>query len=388
MHRIIKYYLLFLPVFSLLGIISSISRSVYQDSYVQQFLILSATLDFLIIVSGFRYMLNKQIAALFLLLFFSLVIGLLNNEISRRFITDFISPLFFFAKIFVFAKYWDTTNFNKYIKFYTRVAFIGSLVLLPVTYVLFNSTGNTRLAIFPPMELPFANYMLSSSMLTLVSFIVILLYGKRAQLFSAVMTFLFYTFFFKRKEIFKYLLVSIVVGVIGFFLFNRFSDNLAVSRLQATFDVYNESKTGNANLDKLSAGRYNEFETIISQMELKDYFLGKGMGFTYNIDGGETNIETANAHFSPIGFLSKYGLLFTIFVYYFLISTFAKTNKLLLSSNDYIIALGVSCFVFLESFFAYALFVTPILPVVLGVLISYQRKAKFLVKREAAILRG
>jgi hypothetical protein len=383
MNRFIKYYLIFLPIFSLFGILASISRTVYQDSYVLEFLIISAILDFMIIALGFKYTLTKQITILLCLLFVSTIVGLLNNEVSRRFVTDFTTPFFFFAKVFVFARYWDYTSFKDYIRFYTRFSFWGSLALLPVTYFIFNSTGTTRLAIFPPMELPFSNYMLSSSLMLLASFIIILLYGKRAQLFSAVITFVLYISVFRRKDLFKYIIILGIASAILIPVFIKNSDNIAIRRLTATFDSYSGKGTDKENLDRISAGRFNEFETIINQMKPQDYFLGKGLGFTYDVDtGGKDSVETANAHFSPIGFLSKYGIFFTLFVYYFIMSIFFKSNKVLLSDSDYLIALGVSIFIFMESFFAYALFVTPILPIVLGVLISNQKK-----QRKAAILK-
>ena len=376
MNRFIKYYLYFLPFFSLIGIVLGTLRTAYHDSYGEAFLTVSAVIDFVIVLYGLRYLFNRAMTTVLFLLIFSLIVGALNNDISRRFITDFTNPFFFFAKVYIFGKYWSSNNFNAYIKFYTKIAFAGSLILLPVTYFLFKSTGTTRLAIFPPMELPFANYMLSSTLLLLFSFIIILLYGKRAQLVSAIITFLFYTFFFKRKQIFKYLIILLISGVVLVFIFNNFSNNLAVMRLMSTLNLYNQSDATHNNLDKISSGRYNEFETIVNQMQLKDYFIGKGFGFVYIVDTGVGYAETTNAHFSPIGFLSKYGLLFTFYIYYFIISIFLKTNKKLLTNNAYVIALGISVFILCESFFAYAIFVTPILPVATGVLIAYQKKIK------------
>jgi len=378
MNKFIKYYLYFLPIFSLVGILTSISRSVYQDSYVEEFLILSAALDLIIYFLGFKYTLDKKIILLCALLLASALIGLSNNDISRRFITDFTLPFFFFVKVLVFRKYWSTADFGKYVKVYVNLAFYGSIILLPVTYYLFTSSNHSRLAIFPPMELPFANFMLSNTLFVIIAFFVILLYGKRAQLVSAIVVFLCYTFVFKRKQIVKFLFIFLLATVAVLYVFENYSKNLAVSRLKGTLDLFKSEESANSNINQISAGRYNEFETIVAQMKPQDYFLGKGMGFVYSVDNGGVYIETSNAHFSPIGFLSKYGLIFTLFVYYFLFSIFLKTNKALLRDRNYVIALGVSVFIFLESFFSYALFVTPILPVTLGVMLSLQKRQKML----------
>ncbi|MCO5949299.1 O-antigen ligase family protein [Mucilaginibacter flavidus] len=344
----------------------------------EEFLIVSAALDLIIYLLGFKYTLDRKITALCALLLASALIGLSNNDISRRFITDFTLPFFFFVKVLVFKKYWSTADFGKYVKVYVNLAFYGSIILLPITYYLFTSSNHSRLAIFPPMELPFANFMLSNTFYVIISFFVILLYGKRAQLVSAIVVFLCYTFVFKRKQIVKFLFIFLVAVVVAFYVFENYSKNLAVSRLKNTFDLFKSEESTNSNIDQISAGRFNEFETILAQMRPEDYFLGKGMGFVYNVDTGGEYIKTSNAHFSPIGFLSKYGLIFTLFVYYFLFSIFLKTNKALLRDRNYVIALGVSVFIFLESFFSYALFVTPILPVALGMMLSLQKKQNML----------
>ncbi|MGV8879141.1 MAG: hypothetical protein ACOH2A_08935 [Sphingobacteriaceae bacterium] len=247
---------------------------------------------------------------------------------------------------------------------------------------MFNSTGTTRLAIFPPMELPFANFMITNGLLTLVSFSVILLYGKRAQLVSAILTFVLYIFVFRRQAFFKYIVIIFISSIILVPIFLSNSNNLAIHRLTNTFDLYSEGDNNKQNLDRVSAGRFNEFETIINSMEFKDYFIGKGLGYTYNLDAVTEVIETANAHFSPIGFLSKYGIAFTFFIYFFILRLFINSTKKLVSNFEYLVALSVSIFFFLESFFSYAMFVTPLLPVVLGVLMSYQHRKKKLFHSE------
>ncbi len=150
MRRYIKIYLNVLPVFSLVGIILSVFRTAYQDNYAQVFLGISAVFDLGIIVAGRKYWNRKFIVWVLVFMLMSLTMGLLNNnELSRRYITDFTNPFFFFAKTLVFIAYWNIADFEKYTKYYIKVSFWGSLALLPVTYFLFNQAGATRLAIFP-----------------------------------------------------------------------------------------------------------------------------------------------------------------------------------------------------------------------------------------------
>lgn len=383
MNKVIKYYLYILPFYSLIGIMLGVLRTAYQDSYAQAFLLVGAIFDTIIIISGFKYVFNKKIIFVLLLLIVSLFIGLYNNELSSRFVTDFTNPFYFFAKVYIFRRYWFTADFKKFSKYYTIMSFVGSVALLPLTYFLFKQQGATRLAIFPPMELPFVNFMLNNGLLLIASFIVIFFYGKRAQLVSALLTFFLYTFVIKRKHIFKYLGIMALGLVVVTYIFSAYSDNLAVKRLSTTLDFFNDN-SNKQDLDQVSAGRFNEMEAITRTMDLKDYFIGKGFGFTYSQDLKSGIKEATNAHFSPIGFLSKYGLVFTIFMYYFVLSIFFKTKKELLKVNTYNIGLGVSLFIFFESFFAYAMFVVPIFPIALGVVLANQHmyKLEFLKRQQ------
>jgi hypothetical protein len=370
MYKIVKSYLYILPFFSLVGIILGVLRTAFQTSYIEYFLLIGALFDLLIIVFGYKVLFTKTVFLLICLLVFSLVVGLLNNDLSRRFITDFTNPFFFFGKILVFKAYWRKQDFLKYTKYYSRVAFTGSLILLPITYFLFSSAGATRLAIFPPMELPFSYYLVNNSPLLFITMGIILLYGKRAQLVSAIFTFSIYLFFFRKDKIRVYLFILLLsIGPI-IYIFSSFSGNLAIQRLNSTIDLYFEEDAGENNLNRITAGRLDEFNTITESMNISDYIIGKGIGFTYvkNLKDGE--VEATNAHFSPLGFISKYGLLFTIFIYYYLGKIIFNRDKRFLKDKKYLLAVGVCFFIFFESFFAYAIFVTPIFSVTLGVLLA------------------
>jgi hypothetical protein len=370
MNRVVEGYLRLLPYFSLIGIILSILRTAFQMSYIEYFLLFGACLDLLIVLAGFRCLFQRPMFAVLCLMVFSLVIGLLNNDLSRRFITDFTNPFFFFCKILIFKQYWENSNFNVYIKYYTRVAVVGSLVLLPITYFLFASTGTTRLAIFPPMELPFSYYLAGNSPTIILSLLVIVLYGKRAQLVSALFTFLLYLFFVRRDKILLYIFFAVLACIPAVLFLSAFSENLAIQRLNTTIELYFEEESNDENLNRLSAGRLDEFKTITEEMDLKDYALGKGLGFTYVKNLRDGDKEATNAHFSPLGFLSKYGIVFTFFIYIYLGNIIFKLNTRLFKSKKYLVAAGVCMFVFFESFFAYAIFVTPIFSVALGVMLA------------------
>lgn len=373
MKKFVKFYLIALPFISLLGIILSTLRIAFQTSYISYILIGGAVLDAFVVFLGRKHLNNPKIFFLVVLLTISILIGLLSgNELSRRYITDFTNPFFFFSKVLIFSAYWKECDFSKFLNYYVKVAFWGSLGLLPLVYFLFRSSGVNRISIFPPLELPFAVYMQSGGVLTIISLLMILLYGKRAQLGAAVMTFIIFIFIFKRSQFIKYTILSIAMVLIGSLFISEFTDNPAVARISNTVTTLFNSDDKAESLSSVSAGRDDEIDSVLKIMDDLDYFTGLGIGFTYDLDNF-SNEGVSNLHFSPLSFLSKYGLIFTIFLYLFFIKQFLSVKKEFLE-KDYIAAYATVVFVFLESFFAYAIFVTPILPVAMGYIYHYQKK--------------
>lgn len=371
MDKTAKFYLSSLPFFSLISIVLSTFRSTGQGGFNEIFLLALALLDLIVIYKGRKYLLNYAVLTIFLMSFFTFIIGLINFELSRRFITDFTNPVFFFAKIYIFKEYWSRNDLSSYLKYYTRFAFIGSIVLLPFVYFMFASTGSTRLAIFPPMELPFSNYLISgNNIFLLFSFVIIFLYGKRAILVGAFLTLLTYIIFVNRKNLLKYILFLVFFIVIMIQVFTIFSDNLAVKRITYTFELF--SGKDDNKLNKISAGRSDEVDAIIKLMDPIDYVIGKGAGFKYYMMNKGELEEATNAHFSPLGFLSKYGIIFTLFIYVFLYRILFRQNIKHLDNKNFLIALCTSIFIFIESFFAYTTFVAPIYPVLLGAVLYYK----------------
>lgn len=373
MQKLLNVYLKIIPVLSLVGIILSTLRTVFSSQLSFYILLVSAILDLIIIIYCYKLLRSRLIGFLILILILSTFVGLFNsNEISRHFITDFTNPLFFFCKIIIFSKYWRTSSFEMYIKYYSNIAFWGSLFLLPIVYFIFQSSGIKRLAIFPPLELPFSIYMQSGGLFFFVTLIMIVLYGKRSQLGSALVTFIVFIFIFKRKQFLKYLMLSIVL-IIGInFLFSEYSDNLAIRRLTYTFNQFIDSENATEGVSAVSAGRDLEIETVLGLMDSpKDYFFGMGSGVSFNLNIFPKK-ELSNIHFSPLSFIFKYGIIFTVFIYGFLLRELFSIRKQNID-RMYLAAYGTLVFVFIESFFAYALFVTSILPVVIGYL-NYKRK--------------
>lgn len=335
-------------------------------------------MDLLIVLSGWKKLTkNKVITVVFFFMAISLVVGLLNyNELSRRFITDFTNPFFFFAKIYIFKAYWRGADFSKYItKYYIRVSFWGSLLLLPLVYSIFSGAGATRLAIFPPMEIPFSYYMQSGGIYFFLSLIIIILYGKRAQLVSAILVFFTFILRYKFSHFPRYIVLASVAIGLSVVIFNQYAENLAIRRITNSIELILEGREDSEILNAVSAGRGDEIEAIIKDMELLDFIVGYGLGTTIDLETNESKKTVGNIHFSPLSFMAKYGIFFTVFLYcYILYHLLSLTNTLSENKTIAIVAWGTCSFVFIESFFAYALFVTPIFPVSFGYLIYFNSR--------------
>ncbi len=370
MNKFLKLYIKLIPVFALIGVFTSVLRTVIGLSLVREMLLVYSAFDIIIVFFNMKKLKDKRVFILIFLMGLSVVVGFLNdNLLSRRYITDVTLPVFFFCKSVVFANYWDGEKFTNYLKYYTKITFFGSLVLLPFAYYFFNQNGATRMAIFPPLELTFAHFIQSGGLFLFITFLMIILYGKRAQLLGAIITFISFIYLSQKKGALRYLTAGVFLWAVIYSLYVYFPDNLAMRRISKSIEIF-DSEKGMGNASKISSGRDEEIKAVLDIMRFPDYFLGKGVGFTYNLIGEKEQIS--NLHFSPLSFLSKYGMLFTIFVYIYMIRILIP-NRSLLNNRNYVAAYGTIMFFFIESFFAYTIFVTPVLPVVIGYLLSLKK---------------
>ncbi len=368
-----KIYLLILPIYSVAAIYFSAIRTAIQENYAFTLLVLIFSLDIILLLINFRKGLGKGLALFIFLLTISLILGMLQNEISRRTLSDFLIPIIFFAKVNVFKHYFKRANVEKYLKYCVKISFWGSLFFLPYIYFIFNSNESTRLAIFPPMELPLSYYYQTNNFFMLLSFFIILLYGKRAQLVGAIVTFLFFIYKFRSSQFIRYIILFIFILFVFNLLSIQFSNNLAIRRITKTFELISTEEDG---LEKASSGRSNEIMLALSNIvTIKDLILGKGVGFEMVNEGDKYDKVIGNIHFTPLSFVLKYGVVFTS-AFYIYIFSFLRLKKELISDKFYVTAVLTVFFVFVESFFSYAFFVVPILPVLLGLIKSYNEKNK------------
>lgn len=370
-NRYIEFYLFLTPFISCFGIVLSALRISEGQSFILAFLLISLILDLFLVFIYSKSIINKDVVLCFLLLIPPLLVGFVNHELSRRHFSDFLMPILFFMKVALFSNYWGRADIMKFIKFYSRVTLVLSFILLLFVYYIFSVSGATRLSIYPPLELSTSYYLMANPLLFAFSFCLIVAYGKRAQLISAIVIFaISYKFVnSKMKLIFTLSAFTLIVAVVAFISHNP--DNLSIRRLVYSFELLSSGDLD--SLTRLSAGRFDEVITILKDMQWIDFLYGKGNGYTYELMllSGEMK-EVTNAHFTPLGLLSKYGVFFTIFMYHFFYKKLSGFSVKASSVSEKIVYISV-LFLFLESFFSYSLYVVSITPILIGSLISFQK---------------
>ena len=113
-------------------------------------------------------------------------------------------------------------------------------------------------------------------------------------------------------------------------------------------------------------------------MDVIDYVLGKGYGFRYfyfdSVEMEEAGVTHSNSHFSPAGILLKFGfvgvLLWTLLFIALLIKSFIVRKISYVDYANFAFLLSV----LIQSLFAFLLFTNPILPMVIGLIMSPRKK--------------
>jgi len=176
MNTLTRLYVKFIPIYSILLIWAGALRIAIGFQHIYIFLLCLAILDAVLVIHYLGTSFSPLVIVVTSFLLSSFVLGIHNDNIlSRRYITDVINPLFFFAKILLFKKYWRRESFNAYVRYYVRVAIVGSMISLPLVYYVFSRKGATRMAIFPPLELPLLSAFYSNAAIVLILFLMIVL---------------------------------------------------------------------------------------------------------------------------------------------------------------------------------------------------------------------
>ena len=382
----IKLYLKLTLLISLINLPIGIIGTFLDFRDFSIYIILSSVflVDSIFLVSLIRYIKIKYIELfLLLLIFLSLIIGLINNDFSRSFIVDFINPIYFILKIALFRNFFSKDEVIKFVKenisLASKYLFIFSFLTIILFYI-FSTIDNlyvgNGLTTHPFLILS----ILSGSIYqTILVFFIVIISGKRALLLSSIFLIIFSQVKIVKKIPYKFL---IIITVFSFSFYSYFSadldEYLSLGKYIWTYDKLVESEfdfnLDNELINLASAGRLGEINAAVNKMNFFDFIIGKGVGYKYDyIDlYGEIVQNYNNLHFTPIGLILKYGFLYFIFLFYYILKNLkniANYGYLNIFFGLYLIALLV------DMMFAFSIFIDPFLPIALGYL-SIPKKIK------------
>jgi hypothetical protein len=374
-----KLYFTLILITSLIQLPVTILLNNDRSDVIAFFLAFFTLIDILFIIKNIKKIRFTKLDTLYLFfLFFSVLIGFLYNEISRRYISDFLLPFNFLLKMIIVrngVKYKKfSEDFIWFIKKYATVTFVSGIISVCLFY--FYKTGDFEYLGLTPVVYPklIRSLQGGSPLFVIGCFLIAFLSGKRAILMGCTTIFLTFMLFIKKVNGLKFYLPFAIIALVMFI----WPQNDTIKSSQAGNKLSYTLQEANVNdvstLDKLTGGRFAEVESINETMGPIDYLIGKGIGFTYTFKrGGEVIAEEyGNAHFSPMSIISKYGSLFFI-----LLSTYLLTGvKQIFNSNlnyKFFALFILGCMV--EYLFAYGIFIDKLMPLALGYL-QFKNSAK------------
>ena len=380
--KIVKIYLKFLLLITAINIPISTFGTVlgfpFRDLTVYYTLILSIVIDSLLILSYInKIKFNKLEILLIFLIFNSLLIGVINNHLNfgRQFLTDLLFPLFFILKISLFRNIFKRKDAISFIKknlaFACRLLLIFSFISLFVLFLFKDDINYIGNSIYTSPYL-IISFLKSFNLKVLFTILINVFSGKRAILLASIIIVLFGYLFIKRKFPFSVILtISLSIFFIFTFIFDNADNSKILGKYITTYENLMKNDLDNKFLDIATAGRYGEIIGVLEQINSINFFIGSGVGFTYNyvkISGDLIEYHN-NVHFTPLGLISKYGFIFFFLIYIYMIKNLIKIksyNLIYVFFSLYIIGLII------ELFFAYHIFIDPFLAIAIGFLESYK----------------
>ena len=305
----------------------------------------------------------------FVYLFISITVAIYyKNELSMKTIshlyTIFIA-IFGMSFGYHFAKNYTIDiayKVKKYLKYYFLASF---LILLLYLY------GHFFTALIPyygfDTELPlnFSFFLAQGQIgLAIISFLLILLSGKRSPLITVVILFLLFLFkginFKKIKNIIISIFLPVLLISVFYIMFNR--GLLSRFEIVASINIEDETSVYNA-----TSGRSSELIGLFNHMNYDKlrWYVGSGLGGSYYVDIIRGDDVEKFAHYTHLSYLSLiflFGVPFVILFLSYIFFLFIKNYKYI--NNKYYLALLSS---FIGSIFGAGILVDSIFWVLLGI---------------------
>jgi hypothetical protein len=381
------YLVVFLNFFSVLKLLGL--------EGIPQFQLLTYRLvDFFIILSFFvMYRGDLAIyrpADLFFLLATSCaaIVGLVNNGLTVTLVHDYVIYMFFFLKVVLLRKILSDLSRSAGVRQALNIYGLGLMhfSFVVAVLILFGSIVLTLIGFEfyfqAHAEIVFAvglALLFGSNGKVAFGIVVSLIAGKRAVFLGLISAYVWSNFRLSKLGSFVFLLVSI--SLVFYVFVSQSGENPITEKIITSLKIM-ERAFDNMNsiehfIELANYGRYLEFVSILNTFDWNSFVFGHGLGFRYELDASLTSSPSlvidkglvTNAHFSPIGLISKVGVLFTFILsgwFYLVLFHPAKGARKIRS-------LGAFCLVamLVQSVFAYSFFVSFFTPLYIA-LLSYR----------------
>ncbi|WP_452598276.1 hypothetical protein [Pontimicrobium sp. MEBiC01747] len=379
------FYIVNIITIIILGLIATLLRGFTDINLIRYILFLNLINNsWYIIVNLHKLKLKLWTSVLFILVIISFIKGLVVSPISERSILDFYKPISFLIiyQIFSSLKRGDRDLIVNKIKTSYANFLLKSSIFFGITVVVllifFRGYPGLRL----PLTIPLTVYALNIANMSVIGLIIVGIFsGKRAILVASlpVLILVIKKQLTVKKVIF--FLVSVLLLLIVLYpKLDNINSSKAFNKYRYTikkFEKFKETKDLEL-LNHASGQRLQEITSGFHDFNSLDYIFGKGVGYTYDLyNVKRTKLikeDYGNIHFSPASLVLSYGLLFMLILYSSLILILIKARKYYKSRGDafnvkvlYFIVLSF----FIESLFAFILFVVPFLPICMGLLSNY-----------------
>lgn len=241
--------------------------------------------------------------------------------------------------------------------------------------------------------LPLIYFMHTSPVGTFITSILIIISNKRGAYLMAIVVISIFLVNRKKKLSIKIKSVVKIISIILVIFFGY----LTIGGGEKITEFYNmisqrlESFTKIENiqdLDVASSGRVKEITSSIEGFTPLDWIIGKGFGFTYEVDRGYIITKEHNIHFTPMTLVVRHGLIYTVVFYFLVFVVLRRSYNMLIRSSDRMV-LGIPFYYVLGgliySFTAYSVYIDLLFFFMFGHLVTLSKRKSLLVNQQASV---
>lgn len=382
--KTVLHYLFFHHVFfQLVGILRA--TAIYNTSYLANLSnVIISLLVIVLFLLDFKNM-KLKLVEVFLLIFpgmhslYGLLInGLNRNTFSHLFTSTFFAVLLIYARNqrFVFTRKLQLKFANW--MFWGLLISIISYKLAPLIGVKVYSVGIISIFMLFPM-ITFFNY--KNKFKFILTIILLVLGGKRGVLLSGLLAFV--SVGLGQKSIKNSTRITVLVTASAL-SFSMFYMSMSPSRIMQLPDGIQPMFVRMMRTNPFS--QYSSIDSDPRILEVKGamaplienplyILIGRGGGYSYEYLDATGNFvkELHNTHFSPVAILSRYGIIYTFILYFFILKTiyinYRKMIKNKLSLEKQVLLIYVIAS-FINSFTAFTIYLDYLFILSLGLLNS------------------